>query len=162
MKKLILTILILCVPSLAFAGTWCQWEGATRVNCKSTNKTSIFITDHLVTVSAENLNPRGWFELITTQPTIGADQVRGAEIETKPANEILLTWAVDDMTAQEIQNRADEIAAQEGLISRELYYVLNCFLKNGSIDVVNGKLNPAGCPQKLKDAYSARGRLEAQ
>ena len=162
-KNVALILVLLAFPVTVNAATWCNWLGTEGENCQSDTKGFIRTAEGLpVGVSTAGLNPRGWFELTDTQPTIGADQRRSDPIWAKVDNQITRTWDVEDLTAQEIQNRADELAAEEGLISRELYYFINCLLTNGSIDLVNGKLNPAPCIQPLKDAYAARGRLEAQ
>jgi len=139
------------VPSILFAGTWCQWDGSEGINCKSTSKTSIVIDDHRVTVSAENLNPRGWFERTITQPTIGEDQVRDAEVWSKVDNEIYLTWTVRDMTATEIDQR---IASPMSITD---YYLWKVLLVTGTITQQQAADR---LPQELIDAYQARDRLE--
>ena len=151
MKKFVLCLMIMFVPSLLFAGTWSQWDGSAGINCRSTSKTSIVIDDHRVTVSAENLNPRGWYELTTTQPTIGADQVRDAEVWDLVGNEMSLTWTVRDMTATEIDQR---IASPMRITD---YYIWKVLIATGTITQAQAANR---LPQELIDAYQARDRLE--
>jgi len=151
MKKFVLCLIILLVPSLVFAGTWCQWDGSAGINCKSSSNTYIILDDHRVTVSAENLNPRGWYERIVTQPTIGANQVRDAEVWGFADNQISLTWSVRDLTAAEIQART------AGAMSLSQYYIWKTLLTTG---VITQQQAADHLPQELIDAYQARDAIE--
>jgi hypothetical protein len=157
MKKVLsIAVCLLLFASIATAGTWCQWNGSEGENCKTTDLVYIRIGDHPVTVAKENLNPFGWYELTITEPTVGADQIKNEMVWSFENNEIGLTWTVRDLTAQEIQDRDDLITAEEGLISRELYYVLRWLINENVIT----STNVANAPAALRDAYQARGRLE--
>jgi len=138
---------------------YCEWDGTKGVNCQSDDKGYVRRFDGLpVGGGVENYNDNGFYELTDTQPTIGADQVKD-EVQWSFANDqISRTWTVRDLTAQEIQDRDDFIAAREGRISREMYYVLKWLIAEGVISSTN--INNA--PNALKNAYQARGRLEAE
>ncbi len=151
MKKFILCLVFMVIPSLVFAGTWCQWSGTEGENCKSTTQTSIVINDVRVTISAENLNPRGWYELTITQPTIGENQTRDAEVWGFAENEISKTWTVRDLTAEEIDGR---MASPMPL---NAYYLWKALHATGTITIQQIQAN---LPQELVDAYQARDRLE--
>ena len=105
MRKFILCLLFIFIPSLLFAGTWCQWDGSAGTNCQSITRTYITINNVRVTVSAANLNPRGWYELTVTEPSVGEDQVKDAVVWDFVTNQISKTWTVRDMTAVEIDTR---------------------------------------------------------
>jgi len=150
MKKIVLFFVFMFLPSVVFSGTWCQWSGSEGINCKSTSRAYITLNDHNVSVSAENLNPRGWYELITTQPTIGADQVRDAEVWGFVANQITKTWTVRDMTATEID---EEIANPMSITD---YYLWKALLVTGTITQAQAV---ASLPSEMIDAYQARKRL---
>jgi len=100
MRKFILCLLFIFIPSLLFAGTWCQWDGSAGTNCQSITRTYITINNVRVTVSAANLNPRGWYELTVTEPSVGEDQVKDAVVWDFVTNQISKTWTVRDMTVQ--------------------------------------------------------------
>ena len=151
MKKFILCLIFMLVPSLLLAGTWCQWDGSQGINCQSTSRTYITINNVKVSVSAENLNPRGWFERTTTQPTIGEDQVKDAEVWGFVDNEISLTWTVRDMTAAEIDTRdASPMPLSE-------YYLWKTLI---TTEVITQQQAVNNLPAELIDAYQARDRLE--
>jgi len=151
MKKLVLCLIFMLVPSFAFAGTWCQWSGTKGENCTSTSRTFIVINDVRVTISAENLNPRGWYERTVTQPTIGADEVKDTEVWGFADDEISLTWTVRDMTAEEIDER------DSGIMSVSDYYLWKTLLATGVITLQQAQNN---LPAELIQAYQARNRLE--
>lgn len=153
MKKFVFCLVIMFVPSILFAGTWCQWDESAGINCKSTTKTSIVIDDHRVTVSAENLNPRGWFERTITQPTIGPDQIRDAEVWDKVDNQISLTWSVRDLTATELDNRA------ASPMSVNDYYVWKAFMQAGIFTQAQLVAYFQANQPEMIEAYQARDRL---
>ena len=151
MKKFILCLMILLVPTILFAGTWCQWDGSQGTNCQSTTRTYITINNVRVTVSAENLNPRGWYELTVTEPTVGEDQVKDAVVWGFETNQISKTWTVRDMTTTEIDARdADAMPLSE-------YYLWKTLIATGVITQQQAVNN---LPAELIDAYQARDRLE--
>ena len=133
-----------------FAATWCQWDGTKGINCKSTSKSYVMISGVPVTVSAENLNPRGWYERTITQPTIGTNQTTDAEIWSFANDEIGLTWSVRDMTQTEID---EEIANPMSITN---YYVWKALLVTG---VITQQQAVDNLPSELIDAYQARKRL---
>ena len=151
MKKIVLCLIFMLVPSLLVAGTWCQWDGSQGTNCQSTSRTYITINNVRVSVSAENLNPRGWYERTVTQPSIGEDQVKDAEVWGFADNEISLTWTVRDMTQAEIDTRdASPMTLSE-------YYLWKTLITTGVITQQQAVNN---LPAELIDAYQARDRLE--
>ena len=152
MKKFILCILFfIFIPSLLFAGTWCQWGGSAGTNCKSTNRTYISINDIRVSVSAENLNPRGWYELTVTEPSVGEDQVKDAVVWGFATNQISKTWTVRDMTAAEIDSR-DAVP-----MNIDIYRLWKVLLVTG---VITQQQAVDRLPAEMIDAYQARDRLE--
>ena len=151
MKKFILCLMILFIPSLLFAGTWCQWDGSQGTNCKAVTRTYITINNVRVTVSAENLNPRGWYELTVTEPGIDADQVKDTVVWGFATNQISKTWSVRDMTAVEIDTRdASPMPLSE-------YYLWKTLIATGIITQQQAVNN---LPTELINAYQARDRLE--
>ena len=152
MKKLIMLIIIL-LPYNVFAGTWCNWSGTEGTNCKTDTKGYIITAEGLpVGVSAASLNPRGWYERIITQPTLGTNQVKDAEVWSFADNQISLTWTVRDLTATEI----DENTA--GAMEIGQYYIWKTLLTTGVITQQQAVNN---LPAELIQAYQARARLEA-
>ena len=149
--RLTIAVFVLLFAVQANAATWCKWDGSQGINCTSTNRTSAVLDGHRVTVSAENLNPRGWYELVVTEPTIGADQVRGQTIWALVGNQITKTWEVQDMTTEDIDQR---IARPMSLSD---YYQWKVLLETGVITVQQARNH---IPQELIDAYQARKRLE--
>ena len=104
MKKLFLIVLFITfIASTSVAGTWCQWSGTAGINCKSTSGT-IYLANG-IPVKEKDFNEYGYYERITTQPTLGADQVKDTEVWGFADNEISLTWTIRDLTAQEILER---------------------------------------------------------
>ena len=104
-----------------------------------------------MTVSAENLNPRGWYELTVTEPTVGEDQVKDAVVWGFETNQISKTWTVRDMTTTEIDARdADAMPLSE-------YYLWKTLIATGVITQQQAVNN---LPAELIDAYQARDRLE--
>ena len=154
MKKFILCLMISFIPSLLFAGTWCQWDGSQGTNCQSTTRTYITINNVRVSVSAANLNPRGWYELTVTDPTIGADQVRDAEVWDLVSNEMSKTWTVRDMTAVEIDTRD---AAAMPLID---YLQFNLMVEKGVATPAEIVAYLTAKYPEVLAAYLARDRLE--
>jgi len=151
MRKFILCLLFTFISSSLFAGTWCQWDGSQGTNCQSTTRTYITINNVRVTVSAENLNPRGWYELTVTEPTVGEDQVKDAVVWGFETNQISKTWTVRDMTTTEIDARdADAMPLSE-------YYLWKTLIATGVITQQQAVNN---LPAELIDAYQARDRLE--
>jgi len=151
MKILVFILLIMCAPFTVAAGTWCEWDGTKGINCERAIEPSVVIGDHRVTVSAENLNPRGWFELITIKPDVGSGQTRGAEVWELVDNQINKTWTVRDLTTNEIDNHAAS-AMEVGQ-----YYLWKALLAKGVITQAEAV---SALPQEVIDAYLARQRLE--
>jgi hypothetical protein len=151
MKKLVLVSVILLLWAVpGFAGTWCQWDGSKGINCRTTSRSYITISGVRVTVSAENLNPRGWYERTITEPTVGADQVKDAEVWGFANDEISLTWTVRDLTTTEIDTRDAQ------LMDITDYYLWKALIVTGTITQQQAADN---LPQEMIDAYLARKRL---
>jgi len=154
MKKFILCLLFTFISSPLFAATWCQWDGSEGTNCQSTSRTYITINNVRVTVSAANLNPRGWYELTVTEPTVGEDQVRDEVVWGFETNQISKTWTVRDMTAEEIDIRD---AAVMPLID---YLQFNLMVAKGLVTKAEIATYLTAKYPELIDAYQARDRLE--
>lgn len=155
MKKIILFITgLLFISSISFAGTWCQWSGSEGENCKTTDLRYIKIGpkgDHPVTIAPQNLNPMGWYELTITEPDIGADEIKDAEVWSFVDNAISLTWTVRDMTQAEIDTRDAEA------MDPTMFYLLRGLIANGTFTLEQAS---SWFPQESIDAYQARSRLE--
>ena len=155
MKKIVLCLMLTLIPSLALAGTWCQWSGTEEENCQSTSRTFITINNVKVTVSAENLNPRGWYELTVTQPTLGENQVKDAVVRDFADNEISKTWTVRDMTVEEIDIRDAEA------MSVSDYYQWQAIIQFTSVTQAQIVTYLQTNAPELIEAYQARDRLES-
>ena len=148
MKKLIVLFIVL-FSTVSFAGTWCQWSGTEGENCKSDTR-GYFTLPSGIPVASKDFNEYGYYERIVTEPIIGPDQVRDAEVWGFADNEITLTWTVRDMTATEIDNR---IASPMSVTN---YYIWKVLIATGTITIQQAQDN---LPQELIDAYQARKRL---
>ena len=156
MKKIVMVILALLVASFSTsyaADRYCEWSGTEGINCVSPNSIGHYrIPGRVKTANPVRLNEYGYYIMTTTQPVIGEDQVRDAEVWGFADNEITLTWTVRDMTATEIDNR---IASP---MSIEMYWVWKALTHP-----VRGIMTQAEAatilPQAMIDAYQARARL---
>lgn len=151
MKRLILVLFLSFITTPLIAGTWCMWSGTEGINCQNDSRGYVRMPDgHPIGASEANLNYHGFYERITTQPTIGADQVRDVEVWGFADNEISLTWSVRDMTVTEIDNR---IASPMSVTN---YYLWKALLVTG---VLTNDQAVANLPAEMIDAYQARKRL---
>jgi len=107
-----------------------------------------------VTVSAANLNPRGWYELTVTEPTVGEDQVRDEVVWGFETNQISKTWTVRDMTTEEIDIRDANVMP---LID---YIQFNIMVGKGVVTQAELVTYLTAKYPELIDAYLARDRLE--
>ena len=142
--------MVFVVP-LAHAERWCQWSGTEGINCINDRDGVIRLPDTIPIRTVNKINALGYYRVVITQPTIGADQKRGAEIWGFAANEISLTWAVEDMTAEEIAQRT------AGAMPISEYYLWKALLATGTITQQQAATY---LPQELIDAYQARDALE--
>lgn len=154
MKKLILILVL--IPTISFAGQWCKWDGSKGVSCQGDSKGYI-IVDNGFKVSTESiLNGHGFYELTITEPTVGANQVKDAEVWGLVGNQMSLTWTVRDMTTTEIDERTAgpmtiEDYLQFKILTHPTYGIvtkaqLRTYLENNYPEVI--------------DAFEARDRLE--
>lgn len=109
MRNLIVIVLVLLFAvSTASAERWCQWSGTQGENCLN-DKDGILRPPGYFAVkiigNEAKINGYGYYFLTTTQPIIGADQYRDAEVWALVGNQMSLTWTVADYTAQEILER---------------------------------------------------------
>ena len=155
MRKLIVTIMFLTLLSVPLhAGTWCTWSGTMGENCQSDSKGYIKMPDgHPIAANETNLNYHGFYERIITQPTIGEDQVRDAEVWGFADNEISLTWSVRDMTATELDNRA------ASPMSVSDYYLWKAFIAGGVFTQAQLVTYFQANQPEMIEAYQARDRL---
>ena len=151
MKSLIVIALIVLFAPLANADRWCEWSGTQGINCRNDRNGVLMSPTNFPTSTVSKINSWGVYHLTETQPTLGADQVRDAEVWSKVDNEIYLTWTVRDMTATEIDER---IASPMSITD---YYLWKVLLVTGTITQQQAVDR---LPQELIDAYQARDRLE--
>jgi hypothetical protein len=158
MKKLIVFAILLIAP-FAYADTWCMWSGTEGENCRSDNLGSIrmpsdlsdkTLANNVISGTEGDYNAVGFYKLTTTQPEIGENQVRDAEVWDKVDNQITRTWTVRDLTAEEIDNR---IASPMSVTN---YYIWKALIATEVLTIQQAQNN---LPQELIDAYQARKRL---
>jgi hypothetical protein len=158
MKKLLLVICLLVVPTLALGATWCEWSGTAGENCKTDNKNGIIRIGGVNVKYESGKNSRGYYELIVTEPAVSDTETK----EVPPiwdfvANQITKTWTVRDLTAEELNARI----AMGGDIYWLFKIVLNAPIPNkGEPLVTPAKLLGQGVPQWLIDSYLARKAIE--
>lgn len=139
------------LASPLFAATYCEWNGSTTSNCQSDNKGYVRRADGLPIGGGEaNYNANGLFELVTTEPTLEANQVKDSEVLGLADNKITRTWTVRDLTTEEIDNR---IASP---LSVNDYYQWKAIQLAGGW--TNQQMQNA-LPPDLVEAYLARKRL---
>ena len=151
MGRIILTIILLlwAVPTMA-ADLWCQWDGSKGTNCQSDYRGYIVIAGFNVKTPAI-ANAKGWFKLVTTEPTVAANQVKGTDVWAHPTNSITLTWTVRNKTTIEL----DEEAAQA--MDANLYWLIKGLLAKGTFTLQEAQ---NFFPAEVIAAYQARARLE--
>jgi len=104
MKRIIIIALfIILMTPLAYADRWCQWSGTEGTECK--NDRDGVLNMPFPTRTESIINSYGYYRVTITQPVIGENQTRDAEIWGFADNQISLTWSVRDLTAQEILER---------------------------------------------------------
>ena len=139
---------------------WAMWDDIELkgIHIQSDNKGYLEKPNGLKISGGEaNYNSHGFYRLEITQPiydeaTQVIDQPIWAYVVGDPDPDyITLTWSVRDKTQDEL----DEDTAA-GVMSRELYYFAKWLIDEGIISQTN--INNA--PQKLRDAYQARSRIE--
>ena len=165
MKKLVILLACLVVPTLAFADTWCMWNGTQGEYCQSDTKGYIRVTsehtnktlaNNVVVGTAEDYNAVGYYLLETTYPALSENEVRDQEVwefvsHPVQGDKITRTWTVRDLTTEEIdQNLANPMPLSE-------YYLWRALIVTGVITQQQAQNN---LPQELIDAYQARDRLE--
>ena len=154
MKRLILVLFLSFIATPLVAGTWCMWSGTEGTNCQSDSRGYVRMPDgHPIGASEANLNYHGFYERIITQPTIGEDQVKDAEVWGFADNEISLTWSVRDMTATELDNRA------ASPMSVSDYYLWKALMTGGVFRQAQLVAYFQANQPEMIDAYQARDRL---
>ena len=150
MKKFIVVALfVFFISPLALADQWCEWSGTQGINCQSDGRGFILI-ENRPTRTPSVANAAGWYKVIVTEPSVGVDETKDAEVWDKVGNQITLTWTVRDLTATEID---EQIASPMQI---EMYYVWKALLATGTITQQQAADN---LPQEMVDAYMARKRL---
>ena len=154
MKKIVMVILALLVASFSTsyaADRYCEWSGTEGINCVSPNSIGHYrIPGRVKTANPVRLNEYGYYIMTTTQPVIGENQRRDAEVWGFADNEITLTWTVREMTATEIDNR---IASPMSVTN---YYIWKALLVTGVLTQQQAVNN---LPPEMIDTYQARARL---
>jgi len=152
MKTFFITLIVLCFAAVSFADQWCQWSvpETKGVDCQSDSRGYIRIEGFKVKTPSI-ANNAGWYRLIVTQPAIGDDQTRDAEVWGFADNEISRTWTVRDLTAEELDQRS------AGPLDITMYYLLKGLMAK---DVFTLQEARNFFPQETIDAYQARSRLE--
>lgn len=130
--------------------TWCEWDGSAGINGQSDSRGYILI-NNIPTRTPAVANSKGWYKVIITQPIIGEDQDRDAEVWGFTGTEITKTWTVRDLTDQE----KDQRTASPMPLSE--YYLWYALLAKG---VITTEEAVAALPPELVAAYEARDRLE--
>jgi len=152
MKKLIVLLALLLFVSPAFGATWCMWSGTEGEYCQSDSRGYVRMPNgHPISALPEDLAYYGFFELVTTQPVLGENQVRDTEVWGFADNKITKTWTVRDMTVSEIDTRT------AGPMPLSEYHLWKALIVTGVITQQQAVQN---LPQELIDAYLARDRLE--
>ena len=105
MKKLVIVLCVILMASMAYAGRWCEWSGTEGENCVNDRNGVLLSPTGVKTRTISKINSWGLYQVTTTQPQLGVNQVRDAEIWDKVGNQISLTWSVRDMTEEEIYER---------------------------------------------------------
>ena len=155
-RVIVIALFILLVTPIAYADRWCQWSGTAGENCLNDRDGVLYVPDKFPARSISIINGYGYYHLTTTQPTIGEDEVRDAEVWDKVDNQISLTWTVRDLTAQEILER-DQRAMS--LIDYLQWKALIQFTSATNEQVVT--FLTASYPE-IVDAYLARKAIEEQ
>ena len=150
MRKIIVIIAILLIGSSVYAGRWCEWSGTEGINCVNDRNGVLQSPTNFPTRTESIINSWGVFRVTTTQPAIGVDQVRDAEIWDKVDNQISLTWSMRDMTVAEIDIR------EAGPMPLSEYFLWKTMIVVGVITQQQAVNN---LPQELIDAYLARDRI---
>jgi hypothetical protein len=153
---MLLILLVVFLASPAFAVTYCKWSGTAGTDCQSiSNRTYIWLSkNHPIAVDPASLAENGFYELVETEPTIGADQKRGVVQWNFTGSQIEKTWLVEDMTATEIDERdskampLSEYLIWKLLVNKNVVTVqeLRTFLETNYPEII--------------DAYQGRDRLE--
>ena len=157
MRKLIVILVVLLATS-AYAEQWCEWSGTEGINCINERDGILYAPGYVpikIEPNIDRIHSRGYYRLEVTQPVLGENQVRDAEVwamYTHPVNEdkITKTWTVRDLTATEI----DMGIASPMPISE--YYLWKALIVKG---VITQQEAANALPQELIDAYLARDRL---
>ena len=150
MKSLIVIALIVLFAPFANADRWCEWSGTEGENCRNDRNGVLMSPTNFPTSTVSKINSWGVYHLTTTQPEIGEDQIRDAEVWSKVDNEIFLTWTVRDMTETEIDQRiANPMSVTD-------YYIWKALLVTGVLTTAQAVAN---LPAEMIDAYQARARL---
>jgi len=149
MKRIIvITLFIILMTPFAYADRWCQWSGTEGIECK--NDRDGVLNMPFPTRTESLINAKGYYRVTITQPTIGENQVRDAEVWGFADNQISLTWTVRDLTVTEIDQR---IANPMSITN---YYIWKTLIKTGLITQAQAAAN---LPAEMVDAYLARKRL---
>ena len=149
MKRLIVVLAVLLIVPLAHADRWCEWSGTVGENCIN-DRNGVVWLEGRPTRTVSMINDFGLFRVTETQPVIGENQRRDAEVWGFADNEITLTWTVREMTATEIDNR---IASPMSVTN---YYIWKALLVTGVLTQQQAVNN---LPPEMIDAYQARERL---
>ena len=150
MNKIVLILAILLVTSFAYADRWCEWSGTVGENCVNDRHGVLMSAEGIPTRTEAIINSWGVYRVTETQPVIGENQRRDAEVWGFADNEITLTWTVREMTATEIDNR---IASPMSVTN---YYIWKALLVTGVLTQQQAVNN---LPPEMIDAYQARERL---
>ena len=136
---------------LAYADRWCQWSGTEGTECK--NDRDGVLNMPFPTRTESIINSYGYYRVTITQPVIGENQTRDAEIWGFADNQISLTWSVRDLTATELDNRA------ASPMSVNDYYVWKAFMQAGIFTQAQLVAYFQANQPEMIEAYQARDRL---
>lgn len=148
-KTMIVVLMVLFAAGASAADQWCQWDETSGINCQSDSRGYIVINGFKVSTPAI-ANAKGYYKVVVTEPTVGADQTRDAEVWAFSDNTITKTWTVRDLTATELDQR------EAGAMPISEYYIWKALLVKG---VITQQEAATYLPAELIDAYLARKRL---
>ena len=155
MKKLLLILIALFFVSHAYADIYCKWSGTEGTDCQNIEKGYIWLKEnHPIAVDAANLAEKKFYLLVVTQPTIGADQKRGAVVWGFTGSEITKTWTVLNLSTKEIDERdADVMPLSE-------YLLWKLIVDKGVATQAELQTYLQGKYPEIIKAYKARDKLE--
>ena len=104
---IMLCLLVILVPTFAFADLWCMWDGSQGTSCQSDGRGYIIVPSGFKVSTESIANAAGYYRVVTTDPVLGENQVRDQEVWGFSSNEITRTWTVRDLTASDVSSDSE-------------------------------------------------------